>query len=111
LPSVPLAVRFPCIERTNSRLRVQSIAELIAAAHRDQGVDRHVGRKVDQVNEGALRLDDGTLLDADLVVVGIGVAPRFGRDLSTAVPDIFAARTSLAGLIATAADAFALSTG
>jgi NADPH-dependent 2,4-dienoyl-CoA reductase/sulfur reductase-like enzyme len=28
------------------------------------------------VSEGAVRLDDGTLLDADLVVVGVGVAPR-----------------------------------
>jgi NAD(P)H-nitrite reductase large subunit len=110
-------------EKPMAHIFGSQLAELIAAAHRDQGVDRHVGRKVDQVNEGALRLDDGTLLDADLVVVGIGVAPRFGlaqaagiavdggRDLSTAVPDIFAARTSLAGLIATAADAFALSTG
>ena len=45
----------------------------------------------------------GTLLDAELVVVGIGVAPRFGlaqaagiavdggRDLAISVPDIFTA--------------------
>ena len=61
-----------------ARIFGSQLAELIAAAHRDHGVDRNVGRKVDQVNEGASQLDDGTLLDADLVVVGIGVAPRFG---------------------------------
>ena len=45
----------------------------------------------------------GTLLDAELVVVGIGVAPRFGlaqaagiavdggRDLAISVPNIFTA--------------------
>jgi NADPH-dependent 2,4-dienoyl-CoA reductase/sulfur reductase-like enzyme len=104
-----------------ARTFASQLAELIAAAHRDHGVDRNVGRKV-EVNEGASRLDDGTLFDADLVVVGIGVAPRFGLaqaaaspsmvdEISPPAPDIFAAGTSLAGLIATAADAFALSTG
>ena len=53
-----------------ARIFGSQLAELIAAAYRDHGVDRNVGRKVDQVNEGASRLDDGTLLDADLVVFG-----------------------------------------
>jgi NADPH-dependent 2,4-dienoyl-CoA reductase/sulfur reductase-like enzyme len=35
-------------------------------------------RKVEYASEHAVRLDDGTLLDADLLVVGIGVAPRVG---------------------------------
>ena len=89
------------------RIFGSQLAELIAAAHRDHGVDWHVGRKVDHATEGTLRLDDGTLLDADLVVVGIGVAPRIGlaqaaglavddgvlvdEHLATSVPDIFAA--------------------
>jgi apoptosis-inducing factor 3 len=54
------------------------LAELIAAAHRDHDVEWHVGRKVEYASEHAVRLDDGTLLDADLLVVGIGVAPRVG---------------------------------
>ena len=90
-----------------ARIFGSQLAELIAAAHRDHGVDWHVGRKVDQVTEGTVLLDDGTLLDADLVVVGIGVAPRIGlaqaagiaiddgvlvdEHLATSVPDIFAA--------------------
>jgi apoptosis-inducing factor 3 len=83
------------------------LAELIAAAHRDRGVQWHVGRKVEYASEHAVRLDDGTLLDADLLVVGIGVAPRVGlaqaagvavddgvivnEYLATGAPDIFAA--------------------
>ena len=59
------------------------------------------------MTKGALRLDDGTMVDADLVVVGIGVAPRIGlaqaaglaidngvlvdEQLATSEPNIFAA--------------------
>jgi apoptosis-inducing factor 3 len=90
-----------------ARIFGSPLAELIATAHQQHGVDWHVGRKVDQVSEGTVRLDDGTLLDADLVVVGIGVAPRIGlaqaagiaiddgvlvdEHLATSVADIFAA--------------------
>jgi NADPH-dependent 2,4-dienoyl-CoA reductase/sulfur reductase-like enzyme/nitrite reductase/ring-hydroxylating ferredoxin subunit len=90
-----------------ARIFGPELAELIAATHRDHGVDWHVGRKVDQVTKGALRLDDGTLVDADLVVVGVGVAPRIGlaqaaglaidngvlvdEQLATSEPNIFAA--------------------
>jgi hypothetical protein len=85
----------------------RQLAELIAATHRQHGVDWRLGRKVDRVIEDSVLLDDGTLLDADLVVVGIGVAPRIGlaqaagvasadgvlvdEHLATSVPDIFAA--------------------
>lgn len=94
-------------KRPMARIFGPQLAELIAAVHRDHGVDWHVGRKVEQVTEGSVRLDDGTLLDADLVVVGIGVAPRIGlaqaagiavddgvlvdEHLATSAPDIFAA--------------------
>jgi NADPH-dependent 2,4-dienoyl-CoA reductase/sulfur reductase-like enzyme/nitrite reductase/ring-hydroxylating ferredoxin subunit len=90
-----------------ARIFGSQLAELIAAVHRDHGVDWHVGRKIEQVTEATVRLDDGTVLDADLVVVGIGVAPRIGlaqaagiavddgvlvdEYLATSAPDIFAA--------------------
>lgn len=83
------------------------LAEMIAAAHRDHDVPWHVGRKIEQATQHNVRLDDGTVLDADLLVVGIGVAPRLGlaqtagiaiddgilvnEYLATSVPDIFAA--------------------
>ena len=59
-----------------ARIFGSQLSNLIAATHRRHGVDWHVGRKVDQVTEDNVRLDDGTLLESDLVVVGIGVVPR-----------------------------------
>ncbi|MGI5148040.1 NAD(P)/FAD-dependent oxidoreductase [Plantactinospora sp. CA-294935] len=50
--------------------------------HRRHGVRFHTGHAVRAVHGGdrvrAVELDDGTLLDADLVVVGIGVLPNTG---------------------------------
>ncbi len=55
------------------------MGELSAAVHRDHGVDLRCGVSVDAF-EGAerverARLSDGSALDVDLVVVGIGAAP------------------------------------
>lgn len=57
----------------------QQLGELIARLHRNEGVDVRVGVGVDTV-EGEERvrsvtLSDGTRLDADLVVLGIGSRP------------------------------------
>jgi NADPH-dependent 2,4-dienoyl-CoA reductase/sulfur reductase-like enzyme len=54
--------------------------QLVAAIHRDQGVTLHTGVGVTHV-EGdervrALVLSDGTRVEADVVVVGIGVIPN-----------------------------------
>jgi NADPH-dependent 2,4-dienoyl-CoA reductase/sulfur reductase-like enzyme len=53
---------------------------LVAAIHRDHGVDLRTGVMVSGI-EGtprvtALRLSDGTRVEADVVVVGIGVVPN-----------------------------------
>lgn len=55
---------------------------LMAAIHRDQGVDLRLGIGVEAF-EGAdrverLRLSDGSVVDCDVVVVGIGVVPETG---------------------------------
>lgn len=57
-----------------------SIGELVAAVHRDQGVTLRTGVGVTQI-EGDTRvrgllLTDGTRVEADVVVVGIGVIPN-----------------------------------
>jgi 3-phenylpropionate/trans-cinnamate dioxygenase ferredoxin reductase component len=53
-------------------------AEFVLAEHRRRGVTIHSGRRVtdaDTADRVRLMLDDGTSLEADLVVVGIGVVP------------------------------------
>jgi NADPH-dependent 2,4-dienoyl-CoA reductase/sulfur reductase-like enzyme len=42
------------------------------------GVDLRCGVGVTAISEGSVRLDDGTVLAADLVVVGVGVSPEVG---------------------------------
>jgi 3-phenylpropionate/trans-cinnamate dioxygenase ferredoxin reductase subunit len=52
--------------------------------HTDNGVDLRLGVTVDRVEAngggrvGGVRLGDGTVVDADVVVVGVGVAPTTG---------------------------------
>jgi 3-phenylpropionate/trans-cinnamate dioxygenase ferredoxin reductase component len=62
------------------RVLSPQIGGLVADLHRDHGVDVRLGvgvlglRGQDRVEE--LRLTDGAVLDVDVVVVGIGVAPN-----------------------------------
>jgi 3-phenylpropionate/trans-cinnamate dioxygenase ferredoxin reductase subunit len=60
----------------------KEIGEVIAAVHRDQGVDLRLSARVEGFEGGPrverVRLADGTGVDADLVVVGIGVRPATG---------------------------------
>ena len=44
--------------------------------HEEHGVEFHLGRRPARVERDAVTLDDGTRLDADLVVAGIGVRPN-----------------------------------
>jgi 3-phenylpropionate/trans-cinnamate dioxygenase ferredoxin reductase component len=87
------------------------IASVCAAIHEDHGVDLWMNSRVDKLR-GAGRveqavLDDGTTIDCDLVVVGVGVQPNVelfeNTDLEidngivtdefcrTAVPNVYAA--------------------
>jgi NADPH-dependent 2,4-dienoyl-CoA reductase/sulfur reductase-like enzyme len=58
------------------------VGQTVAAVHRDEGVDVRLGVGVDGFDGGerveSVRLADGTSLDADVVVVGIGVRPNVG---------------------------------
>ena len=59
------------------------IAEVFAGLHREHGVDLRTGVQVTEIvgKDGAVvgvRLADGSLVEADAVVVGIGAAPNTG---------------------------------
>ena len=83
------------------------IGNLVRETHEANGVKFHLGRACAVIHDRCVQLDDGTKLDCDLVVVGIGVRPnmRLGEQagiatdngvlinefLETNVPGIFAA--------------------
>jgi NADPH-dependent 2,4-dienoyl-CoA reductase/sulfur reductase-like enzyme/nitrite reductase/ring-hydroxylating ferredoxin subunit len=52
------------------------LGTLIKSVHEQHGVAFYLGRKVGSVEEKSVVLDDGTRLDADVVVAGIGVRPN-----------------------------------
>jgi NADPH-dependent 2,4-dienoyl-CoA reductase/sulfur reductase-like enzyme/nitrite reductase/ring-hydroxylating ferredoxin subunit len=52
------------------------LAAVVRARHEAHGVRFHMGAGVTRIDERAVVLRDGTSLDAELVVVGIGVRPR-----------------------------------
>ncbi|MGH6987465.1 MAG: NAD(P)/FAD-dependent oxidoreductase, partial [Caulobacteraceae bacterium] len=52
------------------------LGRFIARLHEEHGVHFHLGRTVSEIEEGRARLDDRSFVEADLVVVGIGVRPR-----------------------------------
>jgi NADPH-dependent 2,4-dienoyl-CoA reductase/sulfur reductase-like enzyme len=67
-----------------------ALGQVLAARHADHGVTMRLGRSVARA-EGAGRverlvLDDGSSLDADVVVVGIGVDPALGWLASSGLP-------------------------
>lgn len=80
---------------------------LVKSVHEKRGVKFYLGRSAQSVEDAAVVLDDGTRLDADLVIAGIGVRPntaiaeRAGLSmddgiavnefLETSAPDVFAA--------------------
>jgi NADPH-dependent 2,4-dienoyl-CoA reductase/sulfur reductase-like enzyme/nitrite reductase/ring-hydroxylating ferredoxin subunit len=52
------------------------VGKMIRAVHEEKGVRFHLGRHVTEFDGRSLKLDDGSALDAHLVVLGVGVTPR-----------------------------------
>lgn len=52
------------------------VATTFADLHRGHGVDLQLGAEIESFDAAGVRLRDGTEFGADLVVVGIGVAPN-----------------------------------
>jgi len=83
------------------------LGEFVRSFHESHGVTFHLGHKPQLIEAGAVVLDDGTRLAADLVAIGVGVRPRLelaeraglaidkgvsvDEYLQTSVPGIYAA--------------------
>ena len=61
--------------RPMERVLGPALGDFVRQLHESHGVVFHLGRTVAAIEAGRVRLDDGSSIDAELVVVGIGVRP------------------------------------
>ncbi len=59
-----------------SKLLGTEVGSMIRKVHEEKKVRLHLGRKVERYEGTTLTLDDGSSVEADLVVLGAGVRPR-----------------------------------
>jgi len=62
--------------RPMERVLGSEVGRFVQDLHESNGVKFHLGRTVTRVDGGRVTLSDQTILDAEMVVVGIGVRPR-----------------------------------
>ena len=93
--------------RPMERVLGPEFGDAVRALHEEHGVKFHLQRTAAEIEERRVRLDNGDVVEADLVVAGIGVRPRVelaeraglvvdngvvvSPYLETSVPGIFAA--------------------
>lgn len=92
--------------RPLERVLGEHLGDFIRSLHEEKGVVFHLGRKPASISTSAVTLDDGSMLEADLVVMGVGVRPRLAlaeqlgvtMDRGVAVDEHL--QTSIAGIFA-----------
>ncbi len=93
--------------RPMERILGPVLGDFVRSLHQDHGVVFHLGHTVAGIDARQVGLDDGSRIDADLVLTGIGVRPRLDlaekaglaiergvlvdEYLETSAPDVFAA--------------------
>lgn len=65
-------------QRPMERVLGSDMGEFIRALHEEQGVIFHLGDTVVAIDDKRAILNSGGVLEADVVVVGVGVRPRLG---------------------------------
>ncbi len=101
------------LPRVLARVAGEAVSDFYRDEHRAQGVDLRLGAAVDRIEEqdgavAGVRLADGEVIPADMVIVGIGIAPSVGPLLAAGAEGSPAegvrvdarCRTSLAGVYA-----------
>lgn len=89
------------------RVMGHDIGAAVQQLHEARGVHFHLGRQAREIGQDAVVLDDGSRLECDLVVIGVGVRPRLSLAeeaglemdrgvvvndrLATSAPDVYAA--------------------
>jgi NADPH-dependent 2,4-dienoyl-CoA reductase/sulfur reductase-like enzyme/nitrite reductase/ring-hydroxylating ferredoxin subunit len=89
------------------RILGAQLGSFVRSVHEQHGVTFHLGRTVTAIDGDGVTLDDGDRIEADLVVIGIGVRPAIGlaeqaglaidrgvlvdQFLETSAPAVFAA--------------------
>jgi NADPH-dependent 2,4-dienoyl-CoA reductase/sulfur reductase-like enzyme len=59
-----------------ARIMGEEVGKAIQAEHEGMGTTFHLENGVESISESSVTLSDGTELEADIVIVGIGVTPR-----------------------------------
>lgn len=59
-----------------ARVLGTELGTLVQSVHQQRGVVFRLGRKVQSIDEKAVVLDDGSRIDADMVIAGVGVRPN-----------------------------------
>lgn len=85
------------------------VGGFVRSLHERKGVRFRVGRKVGGYDGTSVTLDDGTMVQADMLVVGAGVAPRIGLAKAAGLRLAEGGGVAVDGYLATsAADVYAI---